>query len=122
MQNVGRQEPKHYEHRRKETQYAEARSSRCCGSHRGPWPPCRCSSVAVLPSGGWTDLSYSIVGKYGITLEQVGMISDGYTDGSWRPWNNIPRNQFTKMAVDAYKIPLKNPATPSFSDVPASDI
>ncbi len=78
--------------------------------------------AAVPPSGGWTDLSYSIVGKYGITLEQVGMISDGYTDGSWRPWNNIPRNQFTKMAVDAYKIPLKNPATPSFSDVPASDI
>jgi len=78
--------------------------------------------AAVPPSGGWTDLSYSIVGKYGITLEQVGMISDGYADGSWRPWNNIPRNQFTKMAVEAYKIPLKNPATPTFTDVPASDL
>jgi len=78
--------------------------------------------AAVPPSGGWTDLSYSIVGKYGITLEQVGMISDGYTDGSWKPYNDVPRKQFIKMAVDAYKIPLKNPATPSFSDVPASDL
>lgn len=78
--------------------------------------------AAVPPSGGWTDLSYSIVGKYGITLEQVGMISDGYPDGSWQPWNNIPRNQFTKMAVEAYKIPLANPATPTFTDVPASDL
>jgi len=78
--------------------------------------------AAVPPSGGWTDLRYSIVGKYGITLEQVGMISDGYTDGSWKPYNDVPRKQFIKMAVDAYKIPLKNPATPSFSDVPASDL
>ncbi|NLE74143.1 MAG: hypothetical protein GX604_05915 [Actinobacteria bacterium] len=77
--------------------------------------------AAVPPSGGWTDLSYSLVGKYGITLEQVGMISDGYPDGSWQPYNDVPRKQFIKMAVDAYKIPLKNPATPSFTDVPASD-
>jgi len=78
------------------------------------------TALAVPPAGGWTDLSYSDVGPYGITLEQVGMISDGYTDGSWKPYVNMSRAHFVKMAVDAYKIPLVNPATPTYTDVSAS--
>ncbi len=69
----------------------------------------------------WTDLSLSILGDYGITEQQVANISDGFPDGTWRPYAAMPRNQFVKMAVDAYKIPLVSPATPTYSDVPATD-
>lgn len=85
------------------------------------------AAFAVPPAGGWTDLSYSDVGKYVITLEQVGMISDGYTDGSWKPYASMTRAHFIKMAVEAYNseaygdaVPLKNPATPTFTDVPTT--
>jgi len=74
----------------------------------------------ALAQGGWSDLPLSVLGKYGITAEQVGAISEGYPDGTWRPYNTMPRQQFTKMAVEAYKIPLVNPATPTYSDVPPS--
>jgi len=69
----------------------------------------------------WTDLTMSILGDYGITEQQVANISDGFPDGSWRPYQAMPRNQFVKMAVDAYKIPLVTPATPTYSDVPTTD-
>jgi len=69
----------------------------------------------------WTDLTMSILGDYGVTEQQVANISDGFPDGTWRPYQAMPRNQFAKMAVDAYKIPLVSPATPTYSDVPASD-
>jgi len=69
----------------------------------------------------WSDLTMSILGDYGVTEQQVANISDGFPDGTWRPYQAMPRNQFVKMAVDAYKIPLVSPATPTYSDVPASD-
>ena len=73
-------------------------------------------------AGEWSDLSLSTLGDYGITETQVAAISDGYPDGTWKPYMNMPRRQFVKMAVDAYKIPLVNPATPSYSDVPATNV
>ncbi|MHB0980012.1 MAG: S-layer homology domain-containing protein [Thermoleophilia bacterium] len=75
---------------------------------------------AGIAQAQWSDLTLSIVGDYGITEAQVGQISQGFTDGSWKPYANMPRKQFVKMAVAAYKIPLVNPATPSYSDVPAA--
>lgn len=69
----------------------------------------------------WSDLTMSILGDYGVTEQQVANISDGFVDGSWQPYKAMPRKQFVKMAVDAYKIPLVSPATPTYSDVPASD-
>ena len=82
--------------------------------------------VMVLAFAGvalaqWTDMSLSVVGPYGITEAQVGQISQGFPDGSWGPYNQMPRNQFAKMAVDAYKIPLVSPATPTYTDVPKTD-
>ena len=70
--------------------------------------------VMVLAFAGvalaqWTDISLSVVGPYGITEAQLGQISQGFVDGSWRPYNQMPRKQFVKMAVDAYKIPLCQP-------------
>ena len=82
--------------------------------------------VMVLAFAGvalaqWTDISLSVVGPYGITEEQLGQISQGFVDGSWGPYQQMPRKQFVKMAVAAYKIPLYSPATPTYTDVPATD-
>ncbi len=76
--------------------------------------------IAGVAFAQWSDLTLSTLGDYGITEAQVAQISDGYTDGTWKPYANMPRKQFVKMAVDAYQIPLVNPATPTYTDVPAS--
>lgn len=68
----------------------------------------------------WPDLTLSILGDYGITEAEVAMISDGFPDGTWKPYNQMPRKQFVKMAVDAYKIPLVTPATATYIDVPTT--
>ena len=73
---------------------------------------------AGIAQAQWPDLTLSILGDYGITEAEVAAISDGFTDGTWQPYTKITRQQFVKMAVDAYKIPLVNPATPTYSDVP----
>src|SRR5660398_183960 len=69
----------------------------------------------------WSDLTTSILGDYGITESEVAQISDGYTDGNWKPYADMQRRQFVKMADDAYGITLVSPATPTYTDVPASD-
>src|SRR5660397_127711 len=69
----------------------------------------------------WSDLTASILGDYGITESEVAQISDGYTDGNWKPYADMQRRQFVKMADDAYGITLVSPATPTYTDVPASD-
>lgn len=69
----------------------------------------------------WSDLTSSILGDYGITESEVAQISDGYTDGTWKPYADMQRRQFVKMADDAYGITLVSPATPTYTDVPASD-
>ncbi|MDQ2807772.1 MAG: S-layer homology domain-containing protein [Chloroflexota bacterium] len=50
-----------------------------------------------------------------------GIIS-GYSDGTFRPENPTSRGQVAKMIVLAAGFPLVNPATPTFSDVPAGSI
>lgn len=79
------------------------------------------AGFAGVAHAQWSDLTLSIVGDYGITEAQVGQISDGFPDGTWKPYMAMPRKQFVKMAVDAYEIPLVNPATPTYSDVPKTD-
>jgi hypothetical protein len=76
------------------------------------------SSAALAKYSDWTDMSIQVTGPYGISLQQVAGVSSGFADNTWRPFQDITRAQFTKMAVQAFNIPLKNPATPSFSDVP----
>jgi len=45
-------------------------------------------------------------------------IVSGYSDGSFRPYNNVTRGQLSKIVVVAAQWALINPTTPAFSDVP----
>ena len=74
------------------------------------------STVAF--ASAWPDLPASVTAKYAITGDQVAGISDGFANGLWKPYINVSREQFVKMAVAAFKIPLANPATATYSDVP----
>jgi hypothetical protein len=75
-------------------------------------------STVALAAPPWSDMPDTLLAKYGVTADQVAAISEGYADGLWKPDQNVTRAQFIKMAVVAFKIPLANPATPSFTDVP----
>jgi hypothetical protein len=85
------------------------------------------ATVAVLAFGGvafaaiFPDLGADVLGGYGLVEIQVRGMSQGYDDGLWRPHNELTRKQFVKMAVDEFGIPLSNPTTPSFADVPTTD-
>ncbi len=52
------------------------------------------------------------------TAKAHGSIS-GYNDGTFQPGNPVSRGQISKMIVSAFAWAVVNPATPSFSDVPA---
>lgn len=76
-------------------------------------------SEADTPSGqSWTDLPRALTASYGITVDQVAAISDGYPEGSWRPYQSITRVQFTRMIAVAFGIKPANPAKSTFTDVP----
>ena len=79
-------------------------------------------SGTALADQTWSDLPDTVTAKYGITDNQVAAISDGYPDGTWRPFQSVSREQYAKMTVLAFNIPLMNPATPSFTDVPKTSI
>jgi hypothetical protein len=51
------------------------------------------------------------------TAYQQGVIS-GYSDGTFRPQNNVTRGQLCKIVVLAEQWPLYTPPNPSFTDVP----
>jgi hypothetical protein len=53
-------------------------------------------------------------------LVESGVVS-GYTDGTFRPGDNVTRAQFAKMLAGAMGWPLVTPATPTFGDVPLND-
>ena len=78
------------------------------------------SSVA-LADQTWKDLPDTVTAKYGITDNQVAGISEGFAGGLWKPYKNVTRAQFTKMAVAAFNIPLANSAIASYTDVPKSN-
>jgi hypothetical protein len=50
------------------------------------------------------------------TAAHYGIVS-GYSDGTFRPSNNVTRGQLSKMVVNAAGWALLNPSAPSFSDV-----
>jgi hypothetical protein len=69
----------------------------------------------------WPDLGPDDWGKYGITEDQIKAVSEGYPDGTWRPYDAVSRKQSAKMAVEAYKMALVSPDTPTYTDVSKSD-
>lgn len=68
----------------------------------------------------WEDVSDSILDDYGIEEAQLAEISQGYPDGTWAPYQTMPRRQFVKMALDAFQLPRVEPSTPTYGDVPPS--
>ena len=75
------------------------------------------SSAAL--AAGWSDLPADTLKKYGINEAEVAAISQGFTDGTWKADQLVTWAQFAKMAVEAFGVAQANPATPSFTDVPA---
>jgi hypothetical protein len=63
-----------------------------------------------VPTGFW---AYSYINA----LATSGAIG-GYSDGSFRPGNNATRAQLSKIVVLAFDLPLLNPSTATFEDVP----
>ncbi|MGI8588755.1 MAG: S-layer homology domain-containing protein [Chloroflexia bacterium] len=49
-------------------------------------------------------------------------IISGYSDGTFRPYNNITRGQISKLITLAQMWPLDPPSTPSFNDVPPGNV
>ncbi len=75
---------------------------------------------AVALAVEWSDLPTTTLDKYGLNKDDVAGISQGFEDGTWRPAELVTRAQFTKMAMEAFGIAKADPATASFSDVPAT--
>lgn len=57
--------------------------------------------------------------QYIMTAWQNNIIS-GYSDGTFRPYNNVTRGQISKIAVESARMEDMSTNTPSFSDVPTS--
>jgi hypothetical protein len=55
--------------------------------------------------------------QYIETAAHEGLVS-GYSDGTFRPQNDVTRGQLSKIVVEAAGWPLVNPPTPTFTDVP----
>jgi hypothetical protein len=45
----------------------------------------------------------------------------GYSDGTFRPYNNATRGQMAKIIILAFGYPIYLPPTPTFTDVPKTD-
>ena len=77
--------------------------------------------TVALADQTWSDLPDTVSAKYGVTDNQIAAISEGYSNGLWRPFSTVNRAQFTKMAVSAFNIPLASPPIASYMDVPKSN-
>lgn len=80
--------------------------------------------LALAPAAlavSWSDLDGTVLEPYGISVDQVARVSEGFPDGSWHPWQSVTRAQFAKMAVSAFGLAPVSPATPTFSDVAPGD-
>ena len=67
----------------------------------------------------WSDISDETwVNTYKITADQAYRVAQGYDDGSFRPALSLVRGQSAKMIVDGFAVDTREPATPTFPDVP----
>ena len=76
-------------------------------------------SGAGLAAPPWSDASNQFWSHtYGVTDVQVGTVASGYANGTFRPNQPVTRAEFAKMAVSGLGIGTRDPATPTFIDVP----
>lgn len=74
--------------------------------------------VPATAALGWPDVGAEDLTPYGLTQADLEGMSEGYPDGTWKPYDQMSRGQFVKMAVEAWDIPLLSPDAPSYADVP----
>jgi hypothetical protein len=71
----------------------------------------------------WSDLPDDLLAGYGLTQEDVGAMSNGYPDGTWRPGEPVTRGQFVSLALRYFHIHpswVDLTRQQHFSDVPRS--
>lgn len=69
----------------------------------------------------WSDLPSDLVDSYGLTRGDIGEMSNGYLDGTWRPSEYVTRGQFVRLALGYFGIyPVNGGPYQHFSDVPRS--
>lgn len=81
--------------------------------------------LLLLPAGvalAWTDVGTDDLEAYGLTQADLEGMSQGYPDGTWKPYDSMSRGQFIKMAVEAWDVPSANPEIPSYVDVPEDNV
>ena len=78
------------------------------------------TSAALAVS--WTDLDTETLAPYGVSASQVARVSAGFPDGSWKPWQEVTRAQFAKMAAAAFAVDPARPEKPTFSDIDPGDL
>jgi len=72
----------------------------------------------VPPTPTFTDVGTSNPFYQHIETAAHNQIVSGYSDGTFRPGNDVTRGQLSKIVVIAAQWPIENPTTPTFSDVP----
>jgi len=79
-------------------------------------------TTAAQTSPLWSDLPDDLLASYGLTRENIGDMSNGYLDGTWRPYDNVTRGQFVSLALMYVQMNqlMAGLAEPHFSDVPRS--
>ena len=68
----------------------------------------------------WSDLPSGLLDTYGLTPDDIGRMSNGYLDGTWRPSEYVTRGQFVRLALGYFGIYPGDLTQPHFSDVPHS--
>ena len=67
----------------------------------------------------WSDISDAQwVSDYHVTAAEAATVADGFPDGTFRPYADVTRGQFAKMAVTGLGVDTADPPIPSYSDVP----
>lgn len=77
------------------------------------------------PSGAtasplWSDLPDDLLASYGLTQDDIGAMSNGYPDHTWRPGKYVTRGQFVRFALSSFWIFPGYPGNvyQHFTDVP----
>lgn len=76
--------------------------------------------TATAEAAVWSDLPDSLLTTYGLSAEDLGEMSNGYPDGTWRPYEYATRGQFVSLALRYFNIAGAWRVQQHFSDVPLS--